>query len=50
MLSYSHTRFSIADLQCMIHSLVKTARVELRKDLLLLDVDKDGQVVRGVVD
>ena len=42
MLLYSYTRFSIADLQYIIHSLVKTARVKLRKDLLLLDVDKDS--------
>ena len=49
-MSYSYIRFSIVDLQCMIHSLVKTARVKLRKDLLLLDIDKDGQAVEGVAD
>jgi len=34
----------------MIYSLVKIARVKLRKDLLLLDIDKDSQAVEGVVD
>ena len=50
MLLYSYTRFSIADLQYIIYRLVKIARIELQKDLLLLDIDKDRQVVRGVVD
>ena len=40
----------MADLRCMIHGLVETARVELRKDLLLLDVDEDGRAVEGVAD
>ena len=50
ILLYSYMRFSIADLQCIIYRLVKIARIELQKDLLLLDIDKDGRVARGVVD
>ena len=44
ILSYSYIKFSMAGLRSMIHGLVETTRMELRKELLLLDVNEDGQV------
>ena len=46
-LLYGHIKFSMAGLRLMIHGLVETTRMELRKELLLLDVDEDGQVADG---
>jgi hypothetical protein len=46
-LLYGHIKFSMAGLRSMIHGLVETTRMELRKELLLLDVDEDGRVVDG---
>jgi len=46
-LLYGHIKFSIAGLRSMIYGLVKITRMELRKELLLLDVDKDGRIVEG---
>jgi hypothetical protein len=42
-----HIQFSMASLRSMVHGLVQTARVALRKQLLLLDVDEEGRVGRG---
>ena len=46
-LLYGHIKFSMAGLRSMIHGLVETTRMELRKELLLLDVDEDGRVADG---
>lgn len=47
MLLYGHIRFTMPGLRSMIHGLVETARMELHKNLLVLDVDKDGQIING---
>jgi hypothetical protein len=47
-LLYGHIKFTMAALRSMIHGLVETTRVELRKELLLLDVDEEGQTMDGV--
>jgi hypothetical protein len=44
-LLYGHIKFSMAGLRLIIYGLVEMTRIELRKELLLLDVDEDGQVV-----
>ncbi|KAH8688031.1 hypothetical protein GQ44DRAFT_734550 [Phaeosphaeriaceae sp. PMI808] len=44
-LMYGHIQFSMPRLRSMIYGLVETARMELQRDLLLLDIDKDGQLV-----
>jgi len=47
ILSYGHIKFSMAGLRLMIHGLVETTRMELRKELLLLGVDEDGRIANG---
>ncbi|KAF2835755.1 hypothetical protein M501DRAFT_917198, partial [Patellaria atrata CBS 101060] len=46
-LLYGHVKFTVPELRSMIHGLVETARLELMQDLLLLDMDEDGQVKEG---
>ena len=46
-LFYGHIQFTMPSLRSMIHGLVETARMELHKDLLGLDVDEDGRVMDG---
>ena len=48
ILLYGHIKFSIAGLRLMIYGLVKITWMELRKELLLLDVNKDGQIANRV--
>lgn len=47
-LLYGHIKFTMAALRLMIYGLVETTRVELRKELLLLDVDEEGETIDGV--
>ena len=35
-------KFSMPDLRSIVHGLVETTRIELQRDLLLLDVDEEG--------
>ena len=44
---YGYVQYSMPQLRSMIHSLVETARVELHRELLLLDVDDYGQLADG---
>ncbi|KAG9191444.1 hypothetical protein G6011_09532 [Alternaria panax] len=46
-LLYGHIRFTMPGLRSMIHGLVETARFELQKRLLLLDIDEDGRLAEG---
>ncbi|KAI5360342.1 hypothetical protein J4E82_011753, partial [Alternaria postmessia] len=46
-LLYGHIRFTMPGLRSMIHGLVETARFELQKQLLLLDIDEDGRLAEG---
>jgi len=46
-LLYGNIQFSIPQLRSMMHGLVETTRVELRRDLLLLDMDDEGNIVAG---
>lgn len=46
-LLYGHIQFTIAGVRSMMHGLVETARMELRRDLLWLDMDEDGQMREG---
>jgi hypothetical protein len=38
-----HIQFGMASLRAMIHGLLHTARAQLRRAVLLLDVDEDGE-------
>ena len=49
ILLYRHIKFSIAGLRLIIYRLVKTTQIELQKELLLLDVNKDGQIIEGAI-
>ncbi|KAK4117986.1 hypothetical protein N657DRAFT_638369, partial [Parathielavia appendiculata] len=40
-----HVQFSITSLRAMIHGLLHAARAQLRRAVLLLDVDEDGEPV-----
>ncbi|KAK4112966.1 hypothetical protein N656DRAFT_674101, partial [Canariomyces notabilis] len=42
-----HVQFSMASLRAMIHGLLHTARAQLRKAVLLLDVDEEGEPAAG---
>ena len=42
MLLYKHIKFSITSLQLIIYRLVETTQIELQKELLLLNINKDG--------
>ena len=46
-LLYGHIQFTMPGLRSMIHGLVETARMELQKDLLVLDIDEEGQLMDG---
>ena len=39
----------MAGLRLIIYGLVKITRIELRKELLLLDINKDGQIANRVI-
>jgi hypothetical protein len=41
-LLYGHICFTMPGLRLMIYGLVETTQFELQKQLLLLDIDKDG--------
>ena len=43
-LLYGNIQFSMPQLRSMVHGLVETTRRELRQDLLLLDMDDEGNV------
>ena len=45
MLLYGHIKFTIAALRLIIYGLVEITQVELRKELLLLDVNKEGEII-----
>ena len=49
MLLYGYIKFSIAGLRLIIYRLVETTRIELRKELLLLDINKDSRVADRVI-
>ena len=42
-----HVQFSMASLRAMIHGLLHSARAQLRRSVLLLDVDEEGEAVAG---
>ena len=42
-----HVQFSMASLRAMIHGLLHSARAHLRRSVLLLDVDEEGEPVAG---
>ncbi|KAF1923105.1 uncharacterized protein M421DRAFT_13137, partial [Didymella exigua CBS 183.55] len=44
---YGYVQYSMPQLRSMVHGLVDTTRMELRRDLLLLDVDELGQPADG---
>jgi hypothetical protein len=44
---FGHIRFSISQLRGWIHGMVQATHVQLRRGLLLLDVDDDGKVQEG---
>ena len=46
-LLFGHVRFSISQLRGWIHGMVQATRVQLRRGLLLLDVDDDGKIQEG---
>ena len=39
----------MAGLRSIIHGLVEITRIELRKELLLLDVNEDGQIANRAI-
>ena len=49
ILSYGYIKFSMAGLRLIIYGLVEITRMELRKELLLLDVDEDGQIANRAI-
>src|SRR5690348_13161155 len=42
-----HVQFSMASLRAMIHGSLHAARAQLRRAVLLLDVDEEGEPVAG---
>lgn len=44
---YGYVQYSMPQLRSMVHGLVETTRMELHRDLLLLDVDGGGQLANG---
>ena len=49
ILLYGHIKFSIAGLRLIIYRLVKITRIKLRKELLLLNINKNGQIIEGAI-
>lgn len=47
-LLYGNIQFSMPQLRLIIHGLVETTRIELRQDLLLLDIDNKGNIIGGL--
>ena len=46
-LLFGHISFTMPALRSMVHGLVEMARMELLKDVLLLDVNEDGKIAEG---
>jgi superfamily II DNA helicase RecQ len=44
---YGYVRYSMSQLRSMIHGLVEATRMEVRRELLLLEVDDAGDAVEG---
>ena len=44
-----HVQFSMASLRAMIHGLLHSARAQLRRSVLLLDVDEEGEPAGGAM-
>jgi superfamily II DNA helicase RecQ len=44
---YGYVRYSMPQLRSMMHGLVELARMELRRDLLLLEMDSAGNIIPG---
>jgi hypothetical protein len=42
-----HVQFSMASLRAMMHGLLHSARAQLRRSVLLLDVDEEGEAAGG---